>query len=1000
MTGPTSTPLPTGTITFLLTDIEKSTALWEAHGEDMATAVERHEGIIASATKRHGGVLIRSKGEGDSCFCVFPLAADALAAALAAQLELNSEQWRGLRPAVRMGIHTGPAELREGQYYGTVVNRCARLRGIAHGGQTLLSEAAAQLAGRSIPSGASLKDMGAHRLEGLAQPERVFQLCHASLPDVFPALASLDARPNNLPIHLTRFVDREHEVTELNRLLVDHRLVTFTGPGGCGKTRLAVQAATALVGTFADGVWLVRLAPIEDPALVSVQVASSLGIREQPGEELVDTLVDHLRPRTSLLILDNCEHLIEEAADTAALLLTRCPHLAVIATSRQALGIEGEVAVHVRPLSVPSSGKALSVEEVLNFDGVQLLADRAILARHDFAVTEHNAEAVAQICRQLDGIPLAIELAAARLGSLGPTELAHRLDDRFRLLARRRGPERHQTLDAAIDWSYELLSDPERLLFRRLAVFAGRFTLEAAEAICSDESLQQMEVAGLLAALVDRSLLYADTPDAAVTGYRILSTIRSFALTRLAWGGEEESVRSRHLRWYVRLVARAEAELVGADQMSWLERLEAEHDNIRAALTWAMDADPEAAVRLAADFAHFCDIRGYTTEARRWLDQAIASVRGRTVHLARALSWAGNLAHEHGDEGNARPLLERALSLHREFGDRSGEALTLTRLVLALYALGDEAEAMKCFEAGLGLIDELGPERRAVGILVNLAQTAQARGDTATARDLFSKALGLSREVGHLRGIGGALVGLGAIAYAEGDEASAQSLFEESLTLFRDVGDKASVAGTLSNLGVIARSNGDHERATAMLEQALDGYRDLDRKRDIAITLARLGTSAWLAGNLDIARAIHQEALELYRKMLDARGAAASLMSLGRIARAVDDFAGAFELIREAIIGLRDSPRSRILATCLEEFAGLILNADTERAVRLFGAAEVLRGELGATGARTGQAIYERDVASAREQLGSDRFDMLWAEGREMTSEEAAQSTSLALVEL
>src|SRR5829696_850193 len=455
------------TLTFVLTDIEGSTRLWEAHHEAMARALATHDRLISTVVVNQGGRLVKAKGEGDSTFSVFTSPAQAAAAALELQRTLAAEPWPLPAPlAVRVAIHAGDAQEREADFYGPVVNRCARLRAIGHGGQTLLSAAAAELVQENLPQGAYLRDLGVHRLKDLAAPQHVFQLSHPDLREAFPPLNSLEARPNNLPVQLTSFIGRDKELVQLRGLLAAHRLVTLVGIGGCGKTRMAVQAAAEVLEAYADGVWLVELAPLSEPSLVDQQLATVLGIREAAaieGRTLTDRLVDHLASRRILVLLDNCEHLVAACAGLAAGLIGACRELTVLATSREPLGVAGEVTFGVPPLAVDS----LDPADIGNVEAVQLFVDRARLADPNVDFTAENAAAVASICRRLDGIPLAIELAAARTRSLTPQQLDARLGDRFRLLAggSRTSLPHHQTLRAAIEWSHRLLSGPEQVLF-------------------------------------------------------------------------------------------------------------------------------------------------------------------------------------------------------------------------------------------------------------------------------------------------------------------------------------------------------------------------------------------------------------------------------------------------------------------------------------------------------------------------------------------------------
>ncbi|MGH2352814.1 MAG: ATP-binding protein, partial [Chloroflexota bacterium] len=500
-------------------------------------------------------------------------------------------------------LHTGEAELRDGDYYGSAVNRAARLRAIAHGGQALLSQATYDLARDALPAGTRLRDLGEHRLSDLARPERVFQLIVTGVPDTFPLLRSLDMLPHNLPLQLTSFVGRERELPAVRDLLAEHRLVTLTGPGGTGKTRLALQVAADVLPAYPDGVWLVALAALADPALVPHAVAQAVGVREEPGRPLLGTLADALRPKRLLLVLDNCEHLLDACAHLADALLRACPHLRVLATGREALGIAGETAWRVPSLGLPDARHLPPVEVLSQYEAVRLFIDRALAVQPGFRVTNQNALAVVQVCARLDGIPLAIELAAARVRVLPVEQLLVRLEDRFRLLSggSRTALERHQTLRAAVDWSYDLLTEPENAVFARLAVFAGGFTLDAAEAVCAGDGIEAVEVLDLLTHLVDKSLAVVDEQPDGTARYRLLETLRHYAREKLAAREEADTVRAQHATHYLALAEQADPELRGPRGAGWLDRLRRDLDNMREALAWAeAGGEAELGLRLAA----------------------------------------------------------------------------------------------------------------------------------------------------------------------------------------------------------------------------------------------------------------------------------------------------------------------------------------------------------------------------------------------------------------
>src|ERR687887_492332 len=639
------------------------------------------------------------------------------------------------------------------------------------------------------PSGPS-RDSGNWWALSLPTSERLYQEIRTlQLPAIGmqilsgPLASALGGRRHNLPALLTGFIGREREIAEIKRLLLQVRLLTLTGAGGCGKTRLALQVAGELEREYPDGIWVVELAALSDPSLVPQAVASALGLGEAPGRPLTATLAESLRRKQLLLVLDNCEHLVEACATLADALLGACPDLCVLATSRQPLGLVGEAVWPVPPLSLPDVGRLPPTEHLVESEAIRLFLERARLTRPDFALTSQNATAVAQVCQRLDGMPLAIELAAARVNLLSAEQIAARLDDRFRLLSGgSRTAPRHQTLRAAMDRSYELLSQAERTLFNRLAVFAGGWTIEAAEALSDGDVLD------LLSSLVDKSLVLAEPDRTGAVRYRLLETLRQYGRERLADSGETEEIRRRHAAFFVALAEQAETELLGPKQAAWLGRLEREHENVRAALAWArVRGDAEAALRLAGAEWFFWLQRGYWSEGRDQLEEALALAHdsGCSKERAKALCGAGTLAWLQDDYGAARSRLEESVALWRQLGDRWG-------LALALYYLG---------------------------------HAALMAGDYPAARSWYEQSLPIFQEVGDTWGLSQPLEGLGRVALQEGDYATARARLEESLAIRREIGDRWQIALALNALGDVARCQGDDELATALYEESLTLFR-------------------------------------------------------------------------------------------------------------------------------------------------------------------------------
>ncbi len=646
--------MPTGNITFLFTDIEGSTKLWEKYPEGMRRALACHDELLRYAIEQHHGHVFKTVGD---AFCAaFPTAPDALAAALDAHLALQKPDWGEVGSIrVRMGLHTGQAEERDNDYFGQTLNRVARLQGVGHGQQTLISEATYRLVCDSLPPDVTLQDMGMHRLKDLQAPEHVWQLFHPALPTEFPPLKSLDYLPTNLPRQMSSFIGRQREMAEIKRLLTTTPLLTLLGIGGVGKTRLSVQVGADLLDQYKDGVWLVELAALTEPDLVPQAIASALSVREEANRSLLQTLTDSLRDKQILLLLDNCEHLINACARVADTLLKSCPHLTILATSRERLGISGEHAWRIPSLLAPAPEDTTLVDQeiigqeaadpilrLMEYDAPRLFVERARQQRQDFTLYSGNVAAIAHLCRQLDGIPLAIELAAARTRSLSVEEIDSKLDNRFRLLTggSRAALPRQQTLRALIDWSYDLLNDQEKTLLACLSVFAGGWTPDAAEQVCAGEEIEDWEVLDLLAGLVDKSLV-AHEEQEGHTRYRLLETVRQYAAEKLQSHAEKEAAQQKHQDYYLTLAKEADAQLTGPQQATWLDQLEKEHDNLRAALNRQAN---DTSLCLASSLWRFWEIRGYFSEGREQLDapDGAAGLRTGDNRLGRRAAGRGH----------------------------------------------------------------------------------------------------------------------------------------------------------------------------------------------------------------------------------------------------------------------------------------------------------------------------------------------------------------------
>lgn len=815
------------TLTLVLTDIEGSTRLWETQPARMHEAMARHDQLVVAAVEREGGTVVQTKAEGDSTFSVFDSPARAVAAALGLQRALAGEPWPTDPPIrVRIGVHTGEIEVRHGDFYGVEISRCARLRASAHGGQTLISGATAQEVRSKLPPEASLRDLGQHRLKDLERAERVYQLCHPTLQVEFPPLATLSALRHNLPVQLSPFIGRHGEVAAVKALLAEGRLVTLTGTGGCGKTRLALQIAGELIDENRDGVWLVELGRLSDGRLLPQAVAQSLGVREQTGRSITATLMDDLADRRLLVVLDNCEHLVKACAQLARSLLLGCPGLRILATSRQRLAVAGEAAWLVPSLDVPPADPSPSVDDVGRHSSVALFVERAARHRPGFALTRANAHDVAGICRNLEGIPLAIELAAARVNVLTPAQILERLDDRFRLLTSAGGGlERHETLRRAVDWSYDLLSPAERRLFDRLSVFPGGCTIEAVEAVGAEDATLE-NILDLVAGLVDKSLLVGDMREGTVR-YHMLETMREYATEKLEASGEADEARRGLLDWCVTLARRAEPELTGPDQVLWYDRIDAEHPNIRFALSWGIDR-PEAGepvTRLTGSLWRYWLERGHVGEGRVWLGRALASSSEISPgDRAKALRAAGTLAMWQSDLEAARRYHEESAGISRSIGNELGAAASLSHLGIVSWRTGDIGSAKRLLSESLEIRRRLGDRRGESASLGNLGLVAQSEGDFETARKLLEMSLAIDEELGDKLGIAGSLSYLGELARAAGELDRAEALHRDGLTRQRELRQREVLPMALEGMAGLAAARDQFGRA-ARLFGAADALR-------------------------------------------------------------------------------------------------------------------------------------------------------------------------------
>jgi predicted ATPase/class 3 adenylate cyclase len=915
--------VPSGTVTLLFTDVEGSTRLWEAEPEGMSQALRRHDDLLRGAIERAGGFVFKTVGD---AFCAaFGTPQPALDAALGAQRALAAERWPTRRPIrVRMGLHTGVCEERDNDYFGPVVNRTARLEAVAHGGQVLVSTATAELVSESLPDGVALRDLGLHRLKDLGRPERIFQLEAEFLRPDFPPLASLDnpELPNNLPAQLSDFVGRETELPEVRSLVASCRLVTLTGAGGCGKTRLALQAAAELLGDAGDGVWFAELAQLTDGEQAPAAIAAVIGVSSQRGEPTLDSLTDALREQDVLILLDNCEHVIDAAAKLCSQLVRDCPRLRVLATSREPLGIDGERVYRVPSLSLPAAD-AEAVDDVAGSDAVRLFVERARAHDFGFVLDEHSAPVVASVCRRLDGIPLALELAAARLPAMSIHQVSERLDQRFRLLTGggRSAMPRQQTLQATVGWSFGLLTGPERDMLRQLSVFAGGFELAAAEAVCATGSIDAFDVVDLLGSLVDKSLVVAERLPGSVR-YRLLETIRQYSAQDLLQAAGEAEVlraRDRHAGYYLRLAEAAAPALTGHGQGEWFARLDLDWDNLRAAAAHLVtEQRTEDVLRLGVSLQRFAISRGHI-DVLIWLRQAVglADPRPRVV-LADALLAVGWLTGmllwmDAGAHDVSQRHALRALDVARDLGDRRVEARALLVLGGVAFFRRDLDRVRQLGLEGARIASELGDVHLRGELLACLAicgQDDESRrfrlealdcfrqsGDALFAATELHQLYGLDMRAGrledarvHLTEAVATAERLGAkmflyymrtdliiLLLAEGKHAEAAPLTRRCLLEARRMGPHLDVCELLFGAACCAAWQEDHRRAARLFGAADTGmaaalavggisWAGLEqrlREQEQGALRRRIGAEAYEAGYRSGARLTRFQAVEL-----------------------------------------------------------------------------------------------------------------------------------------
>ncbi len=997
--------LPTGTVTLLFTDIEGSTHLLQQLGELYTDVLAEYRSLLRTTFHACGGHEVDMRG--DAFFVAFARASDAILAAVVAQRALTTHPWpEGVALRVRMGVHTGEPSVGAEGYVGLDVHHAARIMSVGHGGQVLLSQTTRELVKHDLPEGVGLRDLGEQRLKDLRHPSRLFQLVIAGLPADFPPLKSLDIYPHNLPLQPTSLIGREKEVATVGDLLgrEDMRLLTLTGPGGIGKTRLGLQVAAEVSEHYPNGVYFVNLAPLSDPTLVMPTIAQTLDLKETGDQPLLDQLNGYLRDKQLLLLLDNFEQVVS-AASRVTDLLAACPKLKVVVTSRAVLHVRGEQEFAVPPLAVPDPTHLPDLVALSQYEAVALFISRAQAAKPEFQVTNANAPAVAEICVRLDGLPLAIELAAARIKLFSPQLLLARLSHRLAVLTTGAcdAPARQQTLRNTIAWSYDLLNANEQCLFWRLSIFVGGCTLEAIESVCTALDDGVSLVFDGVASLLDKSLLQGTEQEEGESRLTMLETVREYGLEYLHKSGEAHASHQAHAMYYLALAEEAEPHLKGEQQVRWWKQLEREQENLRAALSWLIGQEEgELALRLSAALWRFWYIRGYWSEGGRWVEAVLGlpQAQGRTARRAKALHGAGMLARRSGHPA-ARSLFEESVAIYRELADKHGLAEALDGLARIMFTQSDEIEVRRLREESLVLAREVGDPWLLASNLRTLSFYMSFSGDFESARLFLEESVTLFRKLKDQQGLSHTLSLLVEAMVFAGQATQAAALAEENLALARELNNGPDLTRALYWVAMIQPSQGDSERAVALLEESLALARERGDKRQIGNAQLTLGGLALYRGELVPAETCVQEALALSRELDDKNiTAVAALAILGEIRRRQGDLIQAREICTEGVLLAREAGNRYGVGWNLIALAKVAADeGELEQAARLFGAADPLLRPGVINPLERVREDYERTVESVRMQLGEKAFAAAWAEGSKMTPEQALaalESTMLA----
>ncbi|MBV6477265.1 MAG: hypothetical protein HGGPFJEG_00002 [Ignavibacteria bacterium] len=956
--------LPTGIVTFLFTDIEGSTKLSQDFPEELHASLDIHNAILNNAIETNEGYVFEMVGD---AFCsAFDKPGNAINAAVQIQRELADQKWNQAEIKVRIGMHSGKVELINGKYSGYItLARTARVMSAAYGGQIIITEQVYDAAlnensfqkfnsKNSDERKITFLDLGERKLKDLIQPVKLYQIVTEGMQKNFPPLKTLDARPNNLPIQLNNFIGREKEKEEIKTNLSECSLLTLLGPGGTGKSRLSVQAGADLIDRFENGVWLAELASISDPQHIVTEVASVFKLSSDGKKESKELLKNYLREKELLLILDNCEHLIEECARFSEELLRTCSKLKILTSSREPLHISGEKILHVTSLSLPDKNEKLTLEKFSKYESVQLFIDRALAVDPDFRVNDDNAKAVMQLCHELEGIPLAIELAAARIKVMKVETIVERLNDRFKLLTggKRTSLPRQQTLKALIDWSYDLLSDNEKIMLQRIAVFYGGWTLEAAEKICSFDPLDEYEILDLLSNLIDKSLIKISESSAELR-YGMLETIRKYAEEKLDASPDKQILQTRHCEYFYEFVKNSESDLLGKNQRKRIKSIDSDYDNIREAVKFSLTHHPETALKFAVELGKYIELRSYFSEGHDYLKNALEVYKEDDLILKiKAKYWIGYFLTFLGNYKDSKILLEECLSLFRKENNIEGTVNTL--LALTVITLFEQ--------------------------------------DFKTSTDYAVESLNLSRESGKKSLIAVSLRTLGVCNMNAVKLDEARKIFEEGMELYREIGDQVQLAKIIGNIGALEYYSGDYESALKFMEESLNHRIELGDRHGIALSYSNLGSTYSMLYQFDKSEESLYKSLEMLKEIGDKRLYATPLNTIGNIANEKKEYKKAMELFKESMNISHEVGEKFFLCKAIQGISVAYIGLDDYENGCLFSANYIsMMLSTNAYLIPPEVARIEEVKTELKKNLSPEDYEKYWTKGEKMSIDEVVE---------